>query len=40
VSGLAVLTAALLAEGLDETTIVAVMGGSAIRLLRAALTPG
>jgi microsomal dipeptidase-like Zn-dependent dipeptidase len=36
-SGLAVLTAALLAEGLDEATITAVMGGSAIRLLRETL---
>jgi microsomal dipeptidase-like Zn-dependent dipeptidase len=33
VSGMSVLTAALLAEGLDEATIAAVMGGSAIRLL-------
>ncbi len=39
VSGLAVLTAALLAEGLDDATIAAVMGGSAIRLLREALPP-
>ena len=37
VSGMAVLTAALLAEGLDEPTIAAVMGGSSIRLLREAL---
>jgi len=36
-SGLSLLTAALLAEGLDETTIAAVMGGSAIRLLGATL---
>jgi membrane dipeptidase len=36
-SGLAVLTAALLAEGLDDGAIAAVMGGSAIRLLREAL---
>jgi membrane dipeptidase len=39
VSGLAVLTAALLVEGLDEATIAAVMGGTAIRLLRATLPP-
>ncbi len=39
VSGLPVLTAALLGEGLDEATITAVMGGTAIRLLRAALPP-
>ena len=38
-SGLALLTAALLAEGLDEATIAAVMGGSAIRVLREALPP-
>jgi microsomal dipeptidase-like Zn-dependent dipeptidase len=37
VSGLPVLTAALLAEGLDEATIAAVMGGSAVRLLGEAL---
>jgi membrane dipeptidase len=37
VSGLGLLTAALLDEGLDEATIAAVMGGSAIRLLRTAL---
>jgi microsomal dipeptidase-like Zn-dependent dipeptidase len=37
VSGLPLLTAALLAEGLDEATIAAVMGGSAVRFLRAAL---
>jgi microsomal dipeptidase-like Zn-dependent dipeptidase len=36
-SGLALLTDALLAEGLDEATIGAVMGGSAIRFLRASL---
>ena len=40
VSGLGLLTAALLDEGLDEPTIAAVMGGSAIRLLRGALPPG
>ena len=39
-SGLVVLTAALLAEGLDEATIASVMGGSAIRLLREALARG
>jgi membrane dipeptidase len=38
-SGLGLLTAALLDEGLDEPTIAAVMGGSAVRLLREAL-PG
>jgi membrane dipeptidase len=37
VSGLSMLTAALLAEGLDEATIAAVMGGTAIRVLREAL---
>jgi microsomal dipeptidase-like Zn-dependent dipeptidase len=37
VSGMSLLTAALLVEGLDEATIAAVMGGSAIRLLREAL---
>lgn len=36
-SGMAILTAALLAHGLDEATIGAVMGGSAIRLLGDAL---
>ncbi len=40
VSGMAVLTAALLDEGLDEASIAAVMGGSAVRLLREALPPG
>jgi microsomal dipeptidase-like Zn-dependent dipeptidase len=40
VSGMAVLTAALLAAGLDEATIAAVMGGSAIRVLGEALPPG
>jgi len=40
VSGMVVLTAALLAEGLAETTIAAVMGGSAIRFLRGALPSG
>lgn len=38
-SGLAILTAALLAHGLDEAAIAAVMGGSAIRLLRETLPP-
>ena len=38
-SGLGLLTAALLAQGLDEATIAAVMGGSAVRLLRDALPP-
>jgi microsomal dipeptidase-like Zn-dependent dipeptidase len=37
VSGMAVLTAALLAEGLDEATIAAVMGGTAVRFLRETL---
>ncbi len=37
VSGLPLLTAALLAEGLDEATIGAVMGGTAVRFLRSAL---
>jgi membrane dipeptidase len=36
-SGLALLTAALLAEGLDEAAIAAVMGGSAVRFLRESL---
>jgi microsomal dipeptidase-like Zn-dependent dipeptidase len=36
-SGMALLTEALLAEGLDEATIAAVMGGSAIELLRQCL---
>ena len=39
VSGLGLLTAALVDAGLDEPTIAAVMGGSAVRLLREAL-PG
>jgi microsomal dipeptidase-like Zn-dependent dipeptidase len=39
-SGMAVLTAALLAQGLDEATTAAVMGGSADRLLRAAVPGG
>jgi membrane dipeptidase len=39
VSGMSVLTAALLAEGLDEPTIAAVMGGTAIRFLRETLPP-
>jgi len=36
-SGLALLTQALLTEGLDEVTIAAAMGGSAIELLRGCL---
>jgi microsomal dipeptidase-like Zn-dependent dipeptidase len=40
VSGMAVLTAALLAEGLDEAEVASVMGGSAMRLLREALPSG
>jgi membrane dipeptidase len=36
-SGLGLLTQALLAQGLDEATIAAVMGGSAIELLRRCL---
>ena len=36
-SGMGLLTGALLAAGLDQDQIAAVMGGSAIRLLRAAL---
>jgi microsomal dipeptidase-like Zn-dependent dipeptidase len=39
VSGMARLTAALFAQGMDEATIGAVMGGSAIRLLRDTLPP-
>ena len=39
VSRMAFLTAALLAEGLDEESIASVMGGSAIGLLQASLTP-
>jgi membrane dipeptidase len=38
-SGLSMLTAALLAEGLDEATIGEVMGGTAIRVLRENLPP-
>ena len=38
-SGMVVLTAALLAHGLDEASIASVMGGSAVRLLREALPP-
>jgi microsomal dipeptidase-like Zn-dependent dipeptidase len=37
VSGMALLTEALLGSGLDEATIAAVMGGNAVRLLRDAL---
>lgn len=36
-SGMGVLTSALLAHGLDEAAIAAVMGGSALRLFRTAL---
>ncbi len=36
-SGMGLLTGALLGQGLDETQIAAVMGGSAIRVLREAL---
>jgi membrane dipeptidase len=36
-AGMGLITAALLAEGLDEGQIAAVMGGSAVRLLRATL---
>jgi microsomal dipeptidase-like Zn-dependent dipeptidase len=39
VSGMSLLTAALLAEGLDEATIASVMGGTAIRFLRETLPP-
>ena len=39
VSGLGLLTAALLDAGLDEPTIAAVMGGTAIQLLEVALPP-
>lgn len=39
-SGLALLTGALLAKGLDDTTIAAVMGGSAVRFLRSSLPAG
>lgn len=39
ISGIGLLTAALMDEGLDETTIAAVMGGTAIRLLEVALPP-
>ena len=38
-SGMSMLTAALLAEGLEEAAIGAVMGGTAIRLLRETLPP-
>ena len=40
VSGMGLLTAALMDAGLDEPTVAAVMGGSAIRLLRGALPSG
>jgi membrane dipeptidase len=39
-SGLGLLTAALLDQGVDEATIATVMGGSAVRLLRATLPGG
>ena len=39
-SGLALLTEALQGEGLDDATIAAVMGGSAVRFLRETLPPG
>jgi membrane dipeptidase len=39
-SGMGLLTGALVGQGLDETQIAAVMGGSAIRLLRSALPSG
>jgi len=39
VSGMGLVTGALLAAGLDQDQIAAVMGGSAIRLLRSALPP-
>jgi membrane dipeptidase len=39
VSGMARLTAALLAHGLDEATIATVMGGSAVRVLHETLPP-
>ncbi|MFL5769446.1 MAG: dipeptidase [Chloroflexota bacterium] len=39
-SGMALLTQALLEEGLDEASIAKVMGDNAIRVLRAALPPG
>ena len=38
-SGMALITEALLDEGLDEASIRKVMGGNAIRVLRAALPP-
>jgi membrane dipeptidase len=40
VSGMALLTEALLAEGLDEAAIASVMGGSAVSLLARTLPPG
>jgi len=36
-AGMGLLTGALLGQGLDETQIEAVMGGSALRLLRETL---
>jgi microsomal dipeptidase-like Zn-dependent dipeptidase len=38
-SGMALVTDALLAQGLDEETIGKVLGGNAIRVLRATLPP-
>ena len=38
-SGMGLVTAALLAHGLDEATIAAVMGGSAVRVLDEGLPP-
>ncbi len=38
-SGIGLITAALIDQGLDEAQIASVMGGSAVRLLRAALPP-
>ncbi len=39
-SGMGLVTGALLRQGLDETQVAAVMGGSAVRFLRDALPPG
>jgi microsomal dipeptidase-like Zn-dependent dipeptidase len=39
-TGMPLLTEALLAEGLSETDIAAVMGGNAVRVLAAGLPPG
>ena len=38
-AGMGLLTGALLGQGLDETQIEAVMGGSALRLLHETLPP-